>query len=78
MEHLHVPCDCHKARKISDDLKWNKHLPGTHDDHLGVQAASAIHHARDDKVRMDIAREVGKMPGRNVNLRKEVKKYNSR
>ena len=78
MEHLHVPCDCHKARKISDDLKWNKHLPGTHDDHLGVQVASAIHHARDDKLRMNMRQEAGKILDQNVNLKKEVRKYNSR
>ena len=45
-EHLTMPCGCKHARKISDDLKWGKHLGGTHDDHVGVQRASIAHHAR--------------------------------
>ena len=51
-ERLTMPCDCHKARKVSDDLKWGKHLHGTHDDPVGVQGVSMAHHARHDHERI--------------------------
>jgi hypothetical protein len=51
-ERLTMPCGCPHARKISDDLKWGKHLGGTHDDHVGVQHVSAMHHARHNHERI--------------------------
>jgi hypothetical protein len=65
-EHLHMPhtphtCPC--ARKISDDLKWGKHLGGTHDDHVGLQKMAMHHHAQHDNERMEIRKvEEGKTP----------------
>ena len=50
-ERLTMPCDCRKARKVSDDLKWGKHLGGTHDDHVGLQKVAMAHHARHDHER---------------------------
>jgi hypothetical protein len=46
-----MPCAQH-TRPISDDLKWGKHLGGTHDDPIGVQAASMHHHAQHDHERI--------------------------
>ena len=51
-ERLNLPCGCKHARAISDDLKWGKHLGGTHDDHVGVQKVSMAHHARHDHERI--------------------------
>lgn len=51
-ERLNMPHTCPCARKISDDLKWGKHLGGTNDDHVGVQAVSMEHHARHDHERI--------------------------
>ena len=50
-EHLTMPHTCKCARKVSDDLKWGKHLGGTNDDHVGLQKVSAEHHARSDHER---------------------------
>lgn len=47
-----MPCACKHARKISDDLKWGKHLEGTHDDHVGLQKVAGSHHARYDHERI--------------------------
>lgn len=47
-----MPHTCGCARKVSDDLKWGKHLGGTPDDHVGVQGISARHHAQHDHERI--------------------------
>jgi hypothetical protein len=58
-ERLSMPCACPHARKISDDLKWGKHLGGTHDDAVGLQKVAMHHHARHDHEREEI--EIGKV-----------------
>lgn len=76
-EHLRMSCGCKHARKISDDLKWGKHVTGSHDDHLGVQKISAIHHARDDDLRHAM-RDKPKVPDtKRITMQKEIKKFNS-
>jgi hypothetical protein len=42
-EDLNVPCHCKKIKAISDDLKFDHGLKGTHDDYLGVQGAAEKH-----------------------------------
>ena len=47
-----MPHTCHCARKVSDDLKWGKHLQGTHDDPMEVQKISVHEHSRHDHQRI--------------------------
>lgn len=79
VSHLRVSPGCKCARGISDGLKWGKHVGGTHDDMMSVQKMSVIHHTRDDDLRTDIHHEAHrKIPEHGtVNLKREVKKYNT-